>query len=166
MSDEYSIKVTETGEISATRDLSDRERETKLDEILDMINNPEVPPGPIKRLIAAEIATVNRLMIKYGNDVSIIEGMKIKALSEQVKGLRELGKEVLEADTINRKDILTWEGKKFRYAIDEYREGAKEAMREAKLDESTINSILTHWRDIMAQKESDIRRALDNMDKK
>jgi len=59
-----------------------------------MINNPEVPPGPIKRLIAAEIATVNRLMIKYGNDVSIIEGMKIKALSEQVKGLRELGKEV------------------------------------------------------------------------
>jgi hypothetical protein len=131
-----------------------------------MINNPEVPPGPIKRLIAAEIATVNRLMIKYGNDVSIIEGMKIKALSEQVKGLRELGKEVLEADTINRKDILTWEGKKFRYAIDEYREGAKEAMREAKLDESTINSILTHWRDIMAQKELDIRRALDNMDKK
>jgi hypothetical protein len=166
MSEEYSIKVTETGEISATRDLSDRERETKLDEILDMINNPEVPPGPIKRLIAAEIATVNRLMIKYGNDVSIIEGMKIKALSEQVKGLRELGKEVLEADTINRKDILTWEGKKFRYAIDEYREGAKEAMREAKLDESTINSILTHWRDIMAQKELDIRRALDNMDKK
>ena len=75
MSEEYSIKVTETGEISATRDLSDRERETKLDEILDMINNPEVPPGPIKRLIAAEIATVNRLMIKYGNDVSIIEGM-------------------------------------------------------------------------------------------
>jgi len=51
MSEEYSIKVTETGEISATRDLSDRERETKLDEILlDMINNPEVPPGPIKRL--------------------------------------------------------------------------------------------------------------------
>jgi hypothetical protein len=166
MSEEYSIKVTETGEISATRDLSDRERETKLDEILDMINNPEVPPGPIKRLIAAEIATVNRLMIKYGNDVSIIEGMKIKALSEQVKGLRELGKEVLEAYTINRKDILTWEGKKFRYAIDEYREGANEAMREAKLDESTINSILTHWRDIMAQKELDIRRALDNMDKK
>ena len=77
-----------------------------------------------------------------------------------------MGKEVLEADTINRKDILTWEGKKFRYAIDEYREGAKEAMREAKLDESTINSILTHWRDIMAQKELDIRRALDNMDKK
>jgi len=57
---------------------------------------------------------------------------------------------------------LTWEGKKFRYAIDEYREGAKrKLMREAKLDESTINSILTHWRDIMAQKELDIRRALD-----
>ena len=164
MGEEFTIRVNEEGEVSASRDLSDRERESKLDHILDLINDPETPPGPIKRLIAAEIASVNRLMIKYGNDVSILEGLKIKALSEQVKALRELGKEVQEADIINRKDLLNWEGKKFRYAIDEYREGAKEAMREAKLDDSTINSILNHWRDIMSSREQDIRRAIDKMD--
>jgi len=56
------------------------------------------------------------------------------------------------------------EGKKFRYAIDEFREGAKEAMRAAKLDDSTINSILNHWRDIMQAKYEDIRRTIDKMD--
>jgi len=165
MPEEFTIRVTEDGDVSATRDLSDRERESKLDHIIDLINDPETAPGPIKRLIATEIATVSRLMIKYGNDVSILEGLKIKALSEQVKALRELGKEVMEADVMSRKDILNWEGKKFRYAIDEYREGAKEAMREVKLDDSTINSILNHWRDIMASRETSIRQAIDRLDK-
>ncbi len=164
--EEYTIRLTEDGEVSSTPVPSDRERESKLDHIIALINDPETPPGPIKRLIASEIATVNRLMIKYGNDVSILEGLKIKALSEQVKALRELGKEVEEADIMSRKDFLNWEGKKFRYAIDEYREGAVEAMREAKLDESTINSILNHWRDIMAQREQDIRRAIDKLEGK
>lgn len=104
------------------------------------------------------------LMIKYGNDVSILEGLKIKALSEQVKGLRELGKEVMEADVISKKDFLNWDGKKFRYAIDEFMEGAKQAMKVVKLDESTINSVLNHWRDIMQSKEQDIRRNLDKLD--
>jgi hypothetical protein len=162
--EEYTIRLTEDGEVSSTPVPSDRERESKLDKIIEMINDPETPPGPIKRAIASELATVNRLMIKYGNDVSILEGLKIKALSEQVKALRELGKEVEEADIMSKKDFLNWEGKKFRYAIDEYREGAKEAMREAKLDESTINSILNHWRDIMAGREQDIRRAIDKLD--
>jgi hypothetical protein len=162
--DEYKIRINTDGEVSSEREVSDRERESKLDYILELINDPETPPGPIKRLIAAEIASVNRLMIRYGNDVSILEGLKIKALSEQVKGLRELGKEVMEADVIGRKDILNWEGKKFRYAIDEYREGAKQAMREAGLDDSTMNSVLNHWRDIMSAREQDIRRAIDKMD--
>src|SRR5208337_5637673 len=162
--EEYKLSINEEGIVSAERELSDHERESKLNHILELINDPDTPPGPIKRLIAAEIATVARLMVKYGNDVSILEGLKIKALSEQVKALRELGKEVMEADVMSRKDILNWEGKKFRYAIDEYREGAKEAMREAKLDDSTINSILNHWRDIMAQREQEIRRAVDKLD--
>lgn len=162
--EEYKIRINESGEVSADKEMTDRERESKLQHILELINDPDTPPGPIKRLIAAEIATVNMLMIKYGNDVSILEGLKIKALSEQVKGLRELGKEVMEADVISKKDFLNWDGKKFRYAIDEFMEGAKQAMKVVKLDESTINSILNHWRDIMQSKEQDIRRNLDKLD--
>jgi|SRR5271157_1021340 len=164
--EEYKLKIDEDGNVSSEKELSDRERESKLDHILELINDPETPPGPIKRLIAAEIATVNRLMIKYGNDSSILDGLKIKALSEQVKALRELGKEVMEADVISKKDFLNWEGKKFRYALDEFREGAKEAMRLVKLDDTTINSMLNHWRDVMQSKELEIRRNLDRMDSK
>jgi len=164
MADEYRIRLTEDGDVSSEREVSDRERESKIDRIIELINDPDTPPGPIKRLIAAELATVSRLMIKYGNDVSILEGLKIKALETEVKALRELGKELMEADVIGKKDFLNMEGKKFRYAIDEFREGAKEAMRAAKLDDSTINSILNHWRDIMQAKYEDIRRTIDKMD--
>jgi hypothetical protein len=147
MADEYRIRLTEDGDVSSEREASDAERESKIAQIIDMINDVDTPPGPIKRLIAAELANLSRLMIRYGNDVSILEGMKIKALETQVKTLRELGKELMEADVIGKKDFLNMEGKKFRYAIDEFRNGAKEAMRAAKLDETTINSILIHWSD-------------------
>ena len=166
MSEEFTIRVTEDGAVSASPLPSDQERESKMDGILAMINDPETAPGPIKRLIAAEIAQVNRLMIRYGNDVSIMEGLKIKALSEQVKALRELGKEVMEADVLAKKDFLNFDGRKFRFAIDEYREGAKEAMRKVGLDDSTVNSMLSHWRDLMASKEISIRREIDKMDGK
>jgi hypothetical protein len=164
MADEYRIRLTEDGDVSSEREASDAERESKIQQIIEMINDVDTPPGPIKRLIAAELANLSRLMIRYGNDVSILEGMKIKALETQVKTLRELGKELMEADVIGKKDFLNLDGKKFRYAIDEFREGAKEAMRSAKLDDSTINSILNHWRDIMQSKTEDIRRTIDKMD--
>jgi hypothetical protein len=164
--EEYRLTVDENGNVSSEKELSERERETKLAQILEMINDPDIPPGPIKRLIAAEIATVNLALLKYGNEVGLMEIGKIKALETQVKSLRELGKEVMEADVISRKDFLNWEGKKFRYAIDEFMEGAKAAMKMVKLDESTVNSILNHWRDIMQSKEADIRRNLDRLDSK
>lgn len=164
MADEFRIRLTEDGDVSSEREVSDRERESKLDRIIELINDPDTPPGPIKRLIAAELAQVSRLMIKYGNDVSILEGLKIKALETEVKALRELGKELMEADVIGKKDFLNIDGKKFRYAIDEFREGAKEAMRAAKLDDTTINSVINHWRDIMQSKTEEIRRTIDKMD--
>lgn len=162
--EEYKLRIDAEGNVSSERELSDHERESKMDEIFKMIEDPEMSPGEIKRKIAAEIAIVNRLMIKYGNDVSILEGLKIKALSEQIKGLREMGKEVMEADVMSKKDFLNWDGRKFRYAIDEFMDGAKQAMKVVKLDESTINSILNHWRDLMQSKEAEIRRNLDKLD--
>jgi len=141
-------------------------RDSKLGQIRTLIQDETTPPAKIKRLIAEEIASISMLMIQYGNDVSIIEGMKVKVFETQVKALRELGKEIMEADTLSHKDFLNISGKKFRYAIGQYTEGAKEAMRMVKLDDTTINSILNHWRDIMAERESEICREIDKFDKK
>lgn len=159
--EEFKMSIDQAGNVSAEREISERESTSKLNEILDMINDPDVPPGPIKRIIAAEIAAVNIQMLRQQNDPL---GLGVKQLSEQVKALRELGKEVMEADIMSKKDFLNIEGKKFRFALERYREGAMEAMKTAKLDESTINSVLNHWRDLMTEREDDIRRALDRMD--
>ena len=157
------MKIDAEGNVSAEREISERESSSKLNEILEMINNPDMPPGPIKRIIAAEIAAVNMQMLRTQNDPL---GIGVKQLSEQVKALRELGKEVMEADIMSRKDFLNFDGKKFRFALDRYRDGAIEAMKTAKLDESTIRSILNHWQDIMRDKEDEIRRAIDKLDVK
>jgi hypothetical protein len=164
--EEYRLKIDENGNVSSEKELSQQERESQLTKISEMIADPTIHPAEIKRIIAAEIAMVNKLMLKYDTDENVLAGMRVKNLSERVKSLRELGKEVMEADVLSKKDFLNWEGKKFRLALDRYREGAIEAMKTAKLDESTINSILNHWRDIMQDKEDEIRRAIDKLDTK
>ena len=164
--EEYKYDINEKGEVSYEKELTEQERDSKLGEIRTLIADETTPPGKIKRLIAEEIASINMLMIKYSNDVNIIEGMKVKVYAEQVKALRELGKEIMEADTLSHKDFLNMDGKKFKYAIGQYAEGVKEAMRMVKLDDTSINSILNHWRDIMASKEEEIRREIDKLDSK
>lgn len=164
--EEYKFDINEKGEVSYERELTEQERDSKLGEIRRLIADDTTSPGKIKRLIAEEIASINILMIKYSNDVNIIEGMKVKVYAEQVKALRELGKEIMEADTLSHKDFLNIDGKKFKYAITQHIEGIKEAMKMVKLDETTINSVLNHWRDIMSAKEEEIRREIDRLDSK
>jgi len=164
--EEWKLNIDESGNVSADRELSEQERDSKLGEIKKLIADETTPPHKIKRLIAEEIASINMLMIKYSSDVSIIEGMKVKVYAEQVKALRELGKEIMEADTLSHKDFLNMDGKKFKYALSQFTEGLKEAMHMVKLDETTVNSVLNHWRDIMSSKEEDIRREVEKLDSK
>lgn len=163
--EEYKFDIDENGKVTAERELSEQERDSKLSQIRSMIADETTPPFKIKRLIAEEIASINMLMIKYGNDVNIIEGMKVKVYETQVKSLRELGKEIMEADTLSHKDFLNMDGKKFRFVMGKWIDGFKEAMKSAKLDETTSNSILNHFRDIMTASEDEIRREVEKLDK-
>jgi hypothetical protein len=164
--EEWKLNIDEEGNVSGQKEESGQERDSKLGEIRRLIIDETTPPAKIKRLIAEEIASISILMMKHSNDVSIIEGMKVKVFETQVKALRELGKEIMEADTLSHKDFLNIDGKKFKYAISQFTEGMKEAMKMVKLDETTINSILIHWSDIMAGKEEDIRREIEKLDSK
>jgi len=164
--EEWKLNIDEQGNVSADRELTEQERDSKLGEIKRLIADETTPPHKIKRLIAEEIASINILMIKYSSDVSLIDGMKVKVYETQVKSLRELGKEIMEADTLSHKDFLNMDGKKFKFAIGRFSEGLKEAMHMVKLDETTINSVLRHWGDIMASKEEEIRREIEKLDSK
>jgi hypothetical protein len=164
--EEWKLNIDEAGNVSGQPEQSEQERDSKLTQIISMIQDETTPPAKIKRLIAEEIAAINRLMIKYGNDVNIIEGMKVKVFETQVKSLRELGKEIMEADTLSHKDFLNLDGKKFKYVMGQTAECVKEAMKMVKLDETTINSILNHWRDIMSARDEEIRREVEKLDSK
>lgn len=164
--EQWKLNIDESGNVSSDREQSEQERDSKLGLIRTLIADETTSPGKIKRLIAEEIATINMLMIKQSNDVSIIEGMKVKVYETQVKALRELGKEVMEADTLSHKDFLNMDGKKFKFVLGQVTDCVKEAMKLVKLDETTINSILNHWRDIMSSREEDIRREVDKLDSK
>jgi hypothetical protein len=164
MSEQYNIKVSEDGLVSATPIPTEQERESKLDEIIKRIDDPDTPLAPIKRLIAVEIATVSRLMIHFGNDITLLEGLKIKALDSQVKALRELGKELMESDVLSKKDFLNFEGAKLAFVLDEYRQGATAALKKMNIDDTAIQGFLRLWRDLMLEREPAIRRAVEKVD--
>jgi len=164
--EEWKLDIDENGNVNADKELSEQERDSKLGEIRRLIADETTPPAKIKRLIAEEMAAINMLMIRYGNDVNIIEGMKVKVYETQIKSLQVLGKEVMDADMLSHKDFLNMDGKKFKFVMGQVAECVKEAMRTVKLDDTTINSVLNHWRDIMSTKEEDIRREVDKLDSK
>jgi hypothetical protein len=164
--EEYKFDIDEQGNVTSQQEQTGQERDSKLGEIRKMIQDETTPPAKIKRLIAEEINSICILMIKYSDDVSLIEGMKVKVFETQVKALRELGKEIMEADTLSHKDFLNMDGKKFKYVMSHVAACAKEAMKMVKLDETTINSIQNHWRDIMASKEEEIRHEVEKLDSK
>jgi hypothetical protein len=144
--------------------LSDEERESRLDDIIQMINDPDTPLAPIKRMIAVELAKTSRLMIKFGNEVSLLEGLKIKALEAQVKALRELGKELMESDVLSKKDFLNFDGPKLAFVLEEFRQGAQDTLKKIGIDDGTTQQFLRHWRDMMLEREPKIRRATEKLE--
>jgi hypothetical protein len=164
MGEEYSIRINEDGEVSSTREERQPERKKRVDNLIALVNDMDSPPGPIKRLIAAELTELYKLMIDQGDEQTLLEGFKIKALAEQVKTLRELGKELTEADVMSKKDFLNFDGPKLRYVLEQYREAAYEAMKETGLDEGTINSVTKHWRDILLSRDVEIRRTTEKIE--
>lgn len=153
-------------QVVETQILTEAERDSKIDEIIRLIDDPDSPLAPIKRLIAAELAKASRLSLSMGDDSGgngFNDAVKIKALETRIKALRELGKELLESDTLSKKDFLNFDGPKLGYVLDEYRQGAHDALKKIGIDEGTIQQFIRHWRDLMIEREAGIRKATDKL---
>ena len=163
--EEYRLAVSEDGSVSSTPIPSEQERQSKMDKIIAMINDPDTPLAPIKRLIAAEIAETNRVIMHYcGERSDVYDALRIKALDSQVKALRELGKELMESDVLSKKDFLNFDGAKLAYVLEEYRQGAIDTLKKINIDESTVQQFLRQWRDLMMEREAGIRRNTDKVE--
>ncbi len=64
-----------------------------------------------------------------------------------------------EADTWVKQDVLIFDGPKFKFVFGEISKYVKKAAQEARGgNETTVNSILRHFRDIVAVIEAELRR--------
>lgn len=160
------LTVDLNGAVIHTPVLSDRERASKLDEIIEMINDPDAPLAPIKRSIAVEIAMATRAMAIASEDLSInaLDALKVKGLESFVKALRELGKELMESDVLSKKDFLNFDGPKLGHVLDEYRQGAIDTLKKIGIDDSITQQFLRQWRDLMMEREPQIRRTTEKLE--
>lgn len=132
----------------------------KMLDILAMIEDPERPVSEINRAIAAEIASAT-------GDIGSLEqssGYKLSFLKERVKALRELAKTLTESDVLSKKDILNFDGPKFQFVFQEIVGVIRKSAKDAGLAEDQVNSVLRQFRDIMAQKEPELRKQTERVD--
>jgi len=129
-------------------------------EVLDMINDPYKPVSDINRIVAAELSSV----ISDMGNLSQTDQWKIGTLKERVKALRELAKTLADNEILSKKDILNFDGPKFQFVFQEITANFKKSMKESGLLETQINEVLRNFRDIMASKEVELRKATDRVE--
>lgn len=161
-----------TGLPSAKAEESDKKPnvfESKMAEILEKIYDPNFPLAEVNRMIAIEIAIVTQDMGTLKKRVEGGEHTETflqKSYTARIKALQALEKSLTNTDILRNRDILNMEGPKFQYCMGEIIKCFKKACQQAlgKGHDTTIESIMKHWRDEMGIREADLRREIDNID--
>lgn len=145
------------------------ERESMLPKILEKINDPNYPLEEVNRYIAIEIAFVTQEMgtlrhrVKGGN---FSETFLQKSYEQQVKALQALEKSLTSTDILRHRDLLNFDGPKFQYVFGELVNIFKLSCQDAlgKDNETMVQSIMKHYRDHLAMRESDLRKESEKID--
>jgi hypothetical protein len=136
----------------------------RIQGILEMIEDPEMALSEINKKIAVEIAHISADMAVAAVDT--LKVFKVRALSEQVKALRELAKTLTEAEQLSKRDILNFDGPKFQFVLGELVKLFKKALNQANLTEGQSNDILRLFRDLLALYEPVLRKETDRINSK
>ena len=135
--------------------------DSAMPRILEMLKDPETPISDISRCIAQELGSV---ISAINNLDDATTGYHLKFLREQVKALRELSKTLNESETLNKRDILNFDGPKFLFVYQELMSYFRKALMESGVTEDSANSILRQFRDIVSQKEPELRKQCERVD--
>ena len=135
-------------------------KSNRMEEILTLIEDPLKPVSDINRIIASELAAVTGTMASLDQSTTY----KLAVLKEQVKALRELAKTLAENEVLSKKDILNFDGPKFQFVFQEITSNFKKSMKDSGLSETTSNEVLRNFRDIMAGKEVELRKATEKVE--
>ena len=88
---EFNLKISDNGDV-ATEEVAS-EKTNGIAEIVKLLGDPGFNRAQVNRLIAVEIAKATLEIARLSAD-AFIEAGNINALSQQVRALRELGKQV------------------------------------------------------------------------
>lgn len=133
-----------------------------LTEIIRLIDDPTGDVAVITRLIAREIAIANEQLSQVQADPN--QSWRLRPLVEQIKALRELSKTLQEGDSLSKKDVLNFDGPKFRYVLREITILVKRAAKDAGLEDDTVIAVLKAFRSVMATREESLRTEVNKLD--
>jgi len=147
------------------------ERLSMLPQILEKIHDPNFPLAEVNRLIAIEIAFIAQEMarlrgeVKHGNHS---ETFLQKSYEQNIKALAQLEKSLTSTDILSHRDILNMDGPKFTWLFAEIVNSFKKASQDAlgRDNETMVQSIMKHWRDELAMRESDWRTGVEKINSK
>lgn len=137
-----------------------------MNHIRAMIEDPDSDPVEVSRNITYELSVIATEMVGMRGEPTSSETWKIKTCAEAIKALKELRISLLDTEAISKKDILRFDGEKFKFFFGQVLSIFTRAMKEAGLMEEQRNSIMKHYRDLMAIAEPTLRRETEKMGEK
>jgi hypothetical protein len=137
--------------------------ESKLQEILDKIKDPNYSVVEVTHLIAVEMILIVQDMQTCERDGAA--AFRRESYMAQIGALRALDKAVKEADVgRKRADVLNFDGPKFKFVFGEmgvlFKKAAEAAIKD---DESLVKSIMLHFCDIVREHEPELRRETEKI---
>jgi len=142
-------------------------RATKLDQIIDKLNDPDFNVGEIQRDISFEIAAIIREGKAGEKDRAPAEQVRMwREIWRLIKALRQLGQQTREASLARKRgDTLDLHGPKFQFVLREIYRFFDTAMKDVKIDGHQRQNTMRHLQDIVATHEEDLIRALKQIDR-
>jgi hypothetical protein len=168
MATRYNYEVGTDGSTKEDRIPGKRETSSKLSEIRAKIEDPNVSQAELSKLIALEMAAILDGMNEHlDSPNSSIKGMEsnfaIKSLSEQLKGVRELGRQIIEMDNQAKRDFINFDGEKFQFVAGQWMQMGVAALRAMGWDEHTVTQYVKQFRSQIELNELRIRREAENV---
>jgi hypothetical protein len=162
------MEVDEDGTVivyESEREKERRYRKERLENIRESITDVNYDPSAASRLIAIEIARVAEDLGGCMGD-GPMDTIKLKIYEQQLRALRELGKQLTDADTLSKKDVLNFDGEKFQFVLGVIVNNFLDSLKEAGVPEDLRASIMKHYRDKMQMSEAKIRKDTQAVDSK
>ncbi len=156
--DEQTARVPVDGSVSYVPKKAPN-RESNLPEVVEKFNDPNSSIADVIRLIKVEMALVIQDISACAGD-GPAAAFKLKNYSAQFKSCREMLKSCAkEADARTKRDDLDFDGPKFKFVCEKFRDYIEEAaLTVLRGDEFQVKNILNHFDMIKAKRLEELRR--------